>query len=94
MLIKEIFEEIKKDYKQYGEVLQMEYFDDYIDGTRYIFNIEQNKLVVYIRDDVEELEVVFTMDVDFIIHSSIEECIKEYNEYYYYAPNVYEKYLD
>ena len=93
MLVKKIFEEIKKDYEQYEEVLQMEYFDDYVNGTRYIFRIEQDKLVAYIRDDVEELETCFTMDIDFIIHSSIEECIKEYNECYYYAPNVYEDYL-
>lgn len=90
MIEKEVFKEMKKDYKQYGEVLQMEYFDDYVDGARYIFHVEGDKLLIYIRDDVEELEVVFTMDIDLIIDSSIEECIKEYNEYYYYAPNVYE----
>ncbi len=89
MLIKEIFEEIKNDYKTYGEVLQIEYFDDYIDGTRYIFNIEGDKLLIYIRDDVEQLEIMFTMDVEFILYNTIEDCIKQYNEYYYYAPNVY-----
>ena len=94
MELREIFKEIKKDYERYGEVFQMEYFDDYINGTRYIFKVERDKLLVYIRDDMEELEVVFTMDIDFIIHSSIEQCIREYNECYYYAPNVYEKYLD
>lgn len=92
MLIKEIFEEIKKDYEQYGEVLQMEYFDDYVDGTRYIFRIERDKLIVYIRDDIEELEIIFTMDIEFILKSSINKCIKTYNEYYYYAPNVYKPY--
>jgi len=91
MIIKEIFKEIKKDYKKYGEVLQMDYFDDYVNGTRYIFRIEGNKLIVYIRNDIEELEVSFTMDIDFIIHSSIEQCIKEFNECYYYAPNIYEE---
>ena len=91
MIIKEIFKEIKKDYKKYGEVLQMEYFDDYVNGTRYIFRIEGDKLIVYIRNDIEELEVSFTMDIDFIIHSSIEQCIKEFNECYYYAPNIYEE---
>jgi len=91
MIIKEIFKEIKKDYKKYGEVLQMEYFDDYVDSTRYIFRIEGDKLIVYIRNDIEELEVSFTMDIDFIIHSSIEQCIKEFNECYYYAPNIYEE---
>ena len=94
MLVKMIFKEIKKDYNQYGEVWQMEYFDDYVNGTRYIFRIEGDKLLVYIRDDAEELEISFIMDIDFIIDSSIEECIKEFNEYYYYAPNVYEPYLD
>ncbi len=91
MEIKEIFEEIKKDYKKYGEVLQMEYFDDYVDSTRYIFGIEGNNLLVYIRDDVEEIEVGFIMNIDFILKSSINECIKAFNEYYYYAPNIYEK---
>lgn len=93
MLVKEIFEEIKKDYEKYGEVLQMEYFDDWVNDTRYIFKVEGDKLIVYIRDDAEELEISFIMDIDFILESSIEECIKEYNEYYYYAPNVYEEYL-
>ena len=93
MLVEEIFEEMKKDYKKYGAVLQVEYFDDYIDGSRYTFKIEGDKLIVYIRDDIEELEVCFAMDIDFIVNSSIEECIKEYNEYYYYAPNIYEDYL-
>jgi hypothetical protein len=93
MIEKEIFKEIKKDYERYGEVLQMEYFDDSVDGTRYIFNIEGDNLLIYIRDDIEELEISFIMDIDFIIHSSIEECIKEYNECYYYAPNLYEDYL-
>jgi len=92
MLIKEIFEEIKNDYKQYGEVLQIEYFDDYVDGTRYIFRIEGNNLLVYIMDNVEELEIMFTMDIEFILNSTINESIKKFNEYYYYAPNVYEKY--
>ena len=91
-MIREIFKEIKKDYDQYGEVFQMEYFDDWVDDTRVILNVEGDKLLVYIRDDVEELEISFIMDIEFIIHSSIEECIKEYNEYYYYAPNVYEEY--
>ena len=91
MLAKMIFKEIKKDYNQYGEVLQMEYFDDWLDDTRYIFKVEGDKLIVYIRDEVEELEISFIMDIDFIIDSSIEECIKEFNEYYYYAPNVYEE---
>lgn len=93
MVEKEVFKEIKNDYKTYGEVLQMEYFDDYVDGTRYIFHIEGDKLLVYIRDDIEELEICFTMDIDFILKSSLEQCIKEYNEYYYYAPNIYEEYL-
>jgi len=93
MLVKEIFEEIKKDYEQYGEVLQMEYFDDWINDTRFIFKVEGDKLVIYIRNDIEELEVIFAMDIDFILNSSINECIKEYNEYYYYAPNIYEDYL-
>jgi hypothetical protein len=93
MLIETIFKEIKKDYKQYGEVFQLEYFDDWVNDTRYIFKVEGDKLLVYIRDDVEELEISFIMDIDFIIDSSIEECIKEFNEYYYYAPNVYEEYL-
>jgi hypothetical protein len=92
MLVDMIFKEIKKDYERYEEVLQMEYFDDYIDdGTRYIFNIEGDKLLVYIRDDVEELEIMFTMDIEFILNSTINECIKEFNECYYYAPNVYEE---
>ena len=90
MELREIFKEMKKDYERYGEVFQMEYFDDYINGTRYIFKVERDKLLVYIRDDMEELEVVFTMDIEFILKSSIKECIREYNEYYYYAPNVYE----
>ena len=89
MSIKEIFEEIKNDYEEYGEVFQMEYFDDYINGTRYIFRVEGDKLIIYIRDDVEQLELIFTMDIDFIIRSSIEDCIKQYNEYCYYAPNIY-----
>lgn len=93
MLIKEIFEEIKNDYEQYGEVLQMEYFDDWVDDTRYIFRIEGDKLIVYIRDDVEELEIMFTMDIEFILNSAINECIKKFNEYCYYAPNVYQDYL-
>lgn len=92
MIEKEIFKEIKNDYKKYGDVLQMEYFDDYINGTRYIFNVEGDKLLIYIRDDVEEIEVSFTMDIDFILNSSLEECIKEFNQYYYYAPNTYEPY--
>lgn len=91
MIIKEIFKEIKNDYKTYGEVLQVEYFDDYINDTLFIFKVEEDKLLVYIRDDMEELEIMFTMDIDFIIHSPLKECIKEFNEYYYYAPNVYEK---
>ena len=91
MIEKEVFEEMKKDYKKYGEVLKIDYFDDYIDGTRYIFHIEGDKLIVYIRDDIEELELCFTMDINLIIDSSIEECIKEYNECYYYAPNVFEE---
>ena len=33
-MIREIFKEIKKDYDQYGEVFQMEYFDDWVDDTR------------------------------------------------------------
>jgi len=94
MLVKEIFEEIKNDYKKYGEILEMEYFDDWINDTRFIFKVEGDKLLVYIRNDIEELEIIFTMDIEFIIHSSLEECIKEFNEYYYYAPNVYEEYLD
>lgn len=89
-MIREIFKEIKKDYDQYGEVFQMEYFDDWVDDTRVILNVEGNKLLVYIRNDIEELEVRFTMNIDFILKSSIEECIREYNECYYYAPNVYE----
>ena len=89
---KEVFKEIKKDYKEYGEVLQMEYFDDYIDGIRYVFRVEWDKLLIYIRDDAEELKICFTMDIDFILKSSIEECIKEFNECYYYAPNIYESY--
>ena len=91
MELREIFKEMKKDYERYGEVFQMEYFDDYINGTRYIFKVERDKLLVYIRDDMEELEVVFTMDIEFILNASIKECIREYNECYYYAPNVYEK---
>lgn len=90
MLVKEILQEIKNDYEQYGEVLQMEYFDDYVDGARYIFSIEGDKLIVYIRDDVEQFEIMFTMDIEFILNSSINECIKIFNEYYYYAPNIYE----
>ncbi len=90
MIEKEVFKAIKKDYKKYGEVLQMEYFDDWVDDTRYIFKVEGDKLIVYIRDDIEELELSFIMDIDFIIDSSIEDCIKQYNECYYYAPNVYE----
>ena len=91
MIKKEVFKEIKKDYEHYGEVLQVEYFDDYVDGIRYIFKVEGDKLIVYIRDDVEEIEVRFIMDINFIIDSSVEECIKLFNEYYYYAPNVYEE---
>ena len=91
MIEKEVFKEMKKDYKKYGEVLQMEYFDDWINDTRYIFKVEGDKLIVYIRDDVEELELRFIMDIDFILDSTIEECIKEFNEYYYYAANVYEE---
>ena len=91
MKVKEIFRELKNDYKRYGEVLQMEYFDDWINDTRFIFEVEGDKLLIYIRDDVEELEVAFTMDIEFILHFPIEECIKEFNEYYYYAPNVYEE---
>lgn len=93
MLIKEIFEEIKNDYEHYGEVLEIEYFDDYIDGARCIFRVERNKLIVYIRDDMEQFEIMFTMDIKFILKSSIEDCIKQYNEYYYYAPNIYEDYV-
>lgn len=93
MVEKEVFKTIKKDYKKYGEVLQMEYFDDYVDSRRYIFSIEGDKLIVYIRDDVEELELMFTMDIEFILNSTIEDCIKQYNEYCYYAPNVYEDYV-
>ena len=93
MLVKMIFKEIKNDYKQYGEALQMEYFDDWLDNTRYIFEVEGDKLLIYIRNDIEELELMFTMDIDFIIDSPIGECISEYNECYYYAPNVYEEYL-
>ena len=90
MRIKEIFKEIKKDYKQYGEVFQMGYFDDWINDTRYIFKVEGDKLLIYIRDDIEELEISFIMDIDFIIDSSINECIRAYNEYYFYAPDVFE----
>ena len=93
MLIKEIFEEIKNDYKTYGEVLQMEYFDDWLDDTRVVFKVEGDKLIIYIRDDIEQLEVIFTMDIEFILKSSIEDCIKQYNECYYYAPNIYEDYV-
>jgi len=93
MTIKEIFKEIKNDYDQYGEVLQMEYFDDWVDDTRYIFRIEGDKLLIYIRDDVEQLEIMFTMDIEFILKSSINECIKTFNQYYYYAPNFYQDYL-
>lgn len=92
MELRKIFQEMKNDYKHYGEVLQMEYFDDYVNNTRYIFKVEGDKLLVYIRDDIEELEVVFTMDIEFILNSTLNECIKEYNEYCYYAPNVYESY--
>ena len=93
MVVKEVFKEIKKDYEHYGEVLQMEYFDDWVNNTRFIFKVEGDKLLVCIRDDIEQLEIIFTMDIDFIIHSPINECIKEFNEYYYYAPNIYENYL-
>lgn len=93
MKAKEIFEAIKKDYERYGEVFQLTYFDDYINGTRFIFKVEGDKLLIYIRDDIEELEIMFTMDIEFILKSSINECIKEYNECYYYAPNVYEDYI-
>lgn len=93
MLLKEIFEEIKNDYKTYGEVFQMEYFDDWIGETRAIFKVEGDKLIIYIRDDVEQLEIMFTMDIEFILNSTIEDCIKQYNEYCYYAPNIYEDYL-
>ena len=89
MLVKEIFQEIENDYEEYGEVLQMEYLDDWVDNSRVIFKVEGNKLIVYIRDDMEEFEIIFTMDIDFIIYSTIEECIKQFNEHYYYAPNVY-----
>ena len=92
MIIKEIFEEIKNDYKRYGEVLQMEYFDDWVDDSRVIFRVEGDNLIVYIRDDIEEFEIMFTMDIEFIIKSTVEDCIKEYNKCYYYAPNVYEPY--
>jgi hypothetical protein len=92
MELREIFEEMKNDYEKYGEVLQMEYFDDYVDGTRYIFHIEGDKLLVYIRDDIEELEISFIIDIEFILNSTINECIKEFNECYYYAPNVCESY--
>ena len=92
MLLEEIFREIKKDYKTYGEVLEVEYFDDWVGDTRFIFRVEGDKLLVYVRNDIEELEICFTMDIEFIIHSTIRECIREYNEYYYYAPNVYEPY--
>ena len=90
MELREIFEEMKKDYKQYGEVLQMEYFDDWVGEARTVFKVEGDKLLVYIRNDIEELELSFIMDIEFILHSSIEECIKEFNECYYYTPNVYE----
>lgn len=92
MLVKEIFEEIKKDYKQYDEVVQMEYFDDWVDDTRFMFKVEGDKLLVWIKDDIEQLEICFAIDIEFILNSTIEECIKEFNEYYYYAPNVYEEY--
>ena len=92
-MIREIFKEIKNDYRTYGEVLQMEYFDDWIDDTRILFKVEGDRLLVWIRDDIEQLEIMFTMDIDFIIDSPIGECISEYNECYYYAPNVYEEYL-
>ena len=91
MSIKEIFEEIKNDYEQYGEVLQMEYLDDWINETRIIFKVEGDKLIIYIRDDVEQLELIFTMNIEFILNSTIEDCIKQYNECYYYAPNIYIK---
>ncbi len=93
MIEKEVFKTIKKDYKKYGEVLQMEYFDDWVDDTRFMFKVEGDNLLIWIKNDVEELELCFMMDIDFIIHSSINECIKTFNEYYYYAPNVYEDYL-
>ena len=92
MKLKEIFEAIKKDYERYGEVFQLEYFDGYINDTWVVFKVEGDKLLVWIRDDIEELEIIFTMDIEFIIHSTTEECIREYNEYYYYAPNVYGDY--
>lgn len=92
MLVEEIFKEIKNDYKTYGEVLQIEYFDDWLNDTRVIFKVEGDKLLIYVRNDIEELEVVFAMDIEFIVNSSLEECMKEFNEYYYYAPNIYEPY--
>ena len=92
MLVSKIFEAIKKDYKRYGEVFQLEYFDDWIGETRTIFKVEGDKLIIYIRDDIEQIELMFTMDIEFILNSTIEDCIKQYNEYYYYAPNVYEPY--
>ena len=92
MTLKEIFKEIKNDYEEYGEVFQMEYFDDYINGTRYIFRVEGDKLIIYLRNDIEEIEVIFTMDINFILESSINECIKTFNKYCYYAPNIYEQY--
>lgn len=91
MVVKEIFEEMKDDYKRYGEVLQIEYFDNWVGDTRFIFRVERDKLVVNIRDDIEEVELRFIMDIDFIIHSPLKECIKEYYEFYYYASNVYEE---
>ena len=93
MLVKEIFQEIKNDYEQYGEVLQMEYFDDWVDDTRVVFKIEGDKLIIYIKDDIEQLELIFTMDIEFILNSTIKDCIKQYNEYYYYASNIYQDYL-
>lgn len=93
MIEKEVFKTIKKDYKTYGEILQMEYLDDWINDARLIFKVEGDKLLVYIRDDIEQLELIFTMNINFILNSTIEDCIKEYNKCYYYAPNLYEDYF-
>lgn len=94
MLIAEIFKTIKDDYKKYGEVLQIEYFDDWINDTRFTFIIEGDNLVICIRNDIEKFEIGFLMEIEYILNFSIEDCIKTYNEYCYYSPNVYEEELN
>ena len=91
MFIAEIFKTIKDDYKKYGEVLQIEYFDDWVGDDRYIFMVDGDNLVICIRNDIEKFEIGFTMEINPIVNSRIETSIKLFNEHYYYSPNVYEE---